>query len=381
LQSFGYLPPVYLQEIILTEFKNYTLQRVLLDPALNCFVGRNGMGKTNLLDAVYFLCMGKSYFTATDRNVIREGMDFFRLEGHFVTDERTEQIVVKVQKGKRKILERNGKPYDRLSEHVGRFPVVIIAPDDTRLATEGSEERRRFLDNTICQTDADYLEALIVYNRVLKQRNGYLKQAAELGRFDTALLGIYDEQLLEPAQQIFEARKRFMESFQPVFSSYYQTLSKGAEPVAIGYRSQLASQTLSEMLQERQEKDRILQRTTGGIHRDDLIFEVHGRSLKQFASQGQLKTYVLALKLAQYDWIRDDRNQDPILLLDDIFDKLDLQRVEQLVRLLGDHQFGQVMITDTDAERTRKVLQAHTGSYQLLEVIDGRVHNPTQEEE
>jgi len=348
---------VQLKSFRLTCFKNYTTQSIDCEAGLNCFLGQNGMGKTNLLDAIYYLCMGKSYFRLPDSLIALHGESFFRLEGWFERAEKEEHIVAKVIPRKKKELLRNGLAYQRLSEHVGLLPVVMIAPDDTGLATEGSEVRRAFVDNTLSQIHSAYLNHLILYNKLLKQRNALLKQFAEQQRFEPAMVEVYNQQMLEPAQAIFEARRSFMEDFQPLVQQAYARISLGAEEVSCRYRSKLAEEAFAALLAQAADKDRILQRTTVGPHKDDLLFEIGGYPLKRFASQGQLKSFVLALKLAQYQILQREKKVAPLLLLDDIFDKLDSKRVEQLLYLLMQQEFGQAFVTDTDPERLKIIVQ------------------------
>lgn len=315
------------------------------------------MGKTNLLDAIYYLCMGKSYFNTPDSLMAKHGEAFFRLEGHFERNGKKERIVAKVIPRKKKELERNGLAYQRLSEHVGLLPVVMIAPDDTYLVREGSEARRSFLDNTLSQIDNAYLNQLITYNKLLKQRNALLKQFGEHGRYDRAMVEVYDQQMLAPAQAIHNARSAFMQGFQPLVQQAYAQISGEAESIDCTYRSKLTDTPFSALLAEAAEKDRILQRSTVGPHKDDLVFEIGGYPLKRFASQGQLKSFVLSLKLAQYQVLREEKKVPPLLLLDDIFDKLDGQRVTQLLRLLQQQAFGQAFITDTDETRLSAIIR------------------------
>jgi len=333
----------------------------------------NGMGKTNLLDAIYYCCMGKSHFGGQDRNVVRHEADFFRLEAHFFKKEKKEKIVAKVIPGKQKIIERNTVPYQRLAEHVGGFPVVIIEPGDTALALEGSGERRRFADNTLSQLDSHYLLQLIAYHKVLKQRNASLKQFSADGRFDASLIAAFANQLIEPAGIIHKKRIEFVEKLHPVFNDYYQIISGQAEAVDCRYESKLTGRDFSKLLQEASEKDRLLQRTTVGIHKDDLIFSLNGFPLKRFASQGQLKSYVLALKLAQYELLKKEKEVLPILLLDDIFDKLDTSRVEHLIGLLFEKDFGQIFITDTHQSRVEEIVENFGSSYKIFKIERGKV--------
>lgn len=359
-----------LSELKLTQFKNYQRLRVNFSPQLNCFVGKNGMGKTNLLEAIYYLCMTKSPFSTNDRLLPFHGTDFFRLEGKF---ESGDKIVAKVIPGKQKTLEKNDKAYDRLSDHIGQVPVVMIVPDDTQLVSEGSEERRRFIDNTLSQLDASYLKNLIAYNRVLKQRNAALREMGKGGYFDEALITAYDRQLLDPAAAIFEARSAFVEQLFPLFEKFYKIIADDAESVTGAYISKLSAVSYTDLLSESREKDRILQRTTTGIHKDDLKLLINERPVRKFASQGQLKSFVLSLKLAQYDLLKQQKGKNPLLLLDDIFDKLDRYRVEQLISLLLDQDFGQIFITDTHENRLEKIVEQYATDYRKFTVENGNL--------
>ena len=346
-----------IEKIILTQFKNYESASFVFHEKLNCFVGRNGIGKTNLLDAIYYLCMCKSHTSLNDRGIVNHGGDFFRLEGHFFLNKKRNKIVAKVQPGKKKDIERNDVGYSKLSEHIGLLPVVIIVPDDTLMAMEGSEVRRKFIDNTLSQLDAGFLRNLIGYNKLLKQRNATLKKFAETRTYNPELLDIYDQQLLEPAQIIFEKRNLFIQEFQTVFQKYYNIIANGRETVKCNYQSKLSSNDLATLLAESREKDRILGRTTCGIHKDDLILKIDDYPLKKFGSQGQLKSFVLAMKLAQYDFLKKNHEHQPILLLDDIFDKLDEHRVKHLLELMMENDFGQVFITDTHENRVEEIVK------------------------
>lgn len=340
-----------LQSLRLTNFRNYASASIRCAPQLNVVAGDNGMGKTNLLDAVHYLCLGKSYFSPQDRYVVRQQESFFRLEGHFLLDGQPEQIVAKVVPGKQKVLSRNEAPYPRISDHTGLLPVVFLVPDDTALAMDGSEERRRFLDNTLCQLDRPYLDALLTYNSVLEKRNALLRHAPHHTPPDPTLLDVYDQLLLDPARQVFLRRHQFIADFQPVFRHFYRDICRDSESVEISYASDLLTADLADLLATHRQKDIYLQRTSHGIHRDDLPFSLDGKPLKRFASQGQLKSFVLALKLAQATFLRERTGKPPILLLDDLFDKLDDHRVLQLIGLLADGSFGQVFLSDTHPDR------------------------------
>ena len=339
------------------------------------------MGKTNLLDAIHYLCMTKSHFIASDRDVMQYGAEFLRLEGHFLNSGKKERIVARFIPNTSKIFEKNDIPYPKLSEHVGLLPLVVVAPDDTALAREGSEERRRFIDNTLSQSDPLYLKNLIFYNRVLKQRNTLLKDGATSGYLDIDLMKIYNEQLLAPAAFIFERRKDLAASLSPIFNKFYQQISGNQETVSLVYSSQLEKSDFADLLLSNFEKDRILQRTTAGVHRDNLVFKINQRDVKKFASQGQLKSYILALKLAQYELLRQHKGFSPILLLDDLFDKLDEQRVQQLIELLMNENFGQIFITDTDNDRIEKIVRNFGKEYRKFVVVSGTIQAPTTENE
>jgi len=325
---------MHLSSLSLTQFKNYVRQDLSFSPRLNAFVGPNGAGKTNLLEGIYYLCMGKSYTSSPDQYAVRHGDDVSRMAGVFVVEEAAkEKVVVKLQKRKRKIIERNGVAYERLADHVGRYPVVIVVPDDTRY--------------------------LLQYNKLLANRNALLKELD--GRRDTTgLLDIYDLQMADPAAYLHEKRTAFVAPFTDMLTEAYAAISGNRETVGVSYKSQLHEQSWAELLTERREKDRILQRTSAGIHKDDLVFTQQGHPLRRVASQGQLKSFVLSLKLAQYRLLERSTRRRPILLLDDIFDKLDQQRVRQLLELVLSSDFGQVFLSDTDPDRIAGLLTSDT---------------------
>ncbi|MBL7827809.1 MAG: DNA replication/repair protein RecF [Saprospiraceae bacterium] len=364
---------MHLAYLKLGNFKNYESQRFDFSEKLNCLTGLNGMGKTNVLDAVHLLCLCKSQSGLNDKQLIRHGESFYRAEGQFVSGKEKTKIVAKFQGGQTKQFETNGKPLERLSDHIGRIPLVAITPDDVTLVQEGSEERRRFMDQSLSQISSEYLQNLLIYNALLKQRNALLKTFAEQRRFDEVLLESIDRQMKTPAELLHGSRSRFVVDFKPYFSEYYAQISGGNETVDLSYRSDLESGALDVLLAENLEKDRLLQRTTSGTHRDDLLLFMDGLPLKKFASQGQLKSYLLALRLAQYDALRKEKGVAPILLLDDIFDKLDEHRVRSLVALLLKRDFGQVFITDTQRSRIEQVVSSFTGNFKLFEIENGAV--------
>jgi DNA replication and repair protein RecF len=462
---------LHLETIKLTNFKNYESANLTFSPELNAFVGLNGTGKTNLLDAIYYVCMCKSYFLPLDSDVILRGTDFLRLDATFQKEGKRERIVAKVQARKRKIFERNDVAYAALSDHIGLLPVVMIAPDDTDLIKEGSEERRRFVDNALSQLDNLYLRHLMFYNKIVEQRNAALKKWGENEPKNAEkhvytegspqsnwqqLIETYDSQLVPSANYIFEKRQVFITDFEPIFNFFYKKITDERETVSIVYESQLLTDNFANLLLRHREKDRYLQRTSAGIHKDNLSFEMNGKPIRKFGSQGQLKSFVIALKLAQYHILRikneklninldndlgvitnefngysdlelknnldhnssleledklvskSDINSDlaiknelktnahleltndlnthselelrtqleinsaseladkslihsletsdkPLLLLDDIFDKLDENRVQNLLQLIVSQQFGQIFITDTHIERIEKL--------------------------
>ena len=385
---------MHLEKLILTHFKNYASQSVTFSEGINCFVGLNGMGKTNLLDAIYYLCMCKSYFLSSDMDVIQltsekdvsgaiepvKRADFMRLEGHFQKNNRREKIVAKVQPRKRKMIEKNDVLYAGLSDHIGFLPVVMFAPDDTLLAKEGSEERRRFVDTALSQIDNQYLTNLIFYNKILEQRNALLKKKDENGanvfarnEATEGVLDVYDQQMNDPAQYIFEKRRAFIDIFTPVFNTIYKKISGEGEAVKIIYNSSLVGDSLTNLIKKSREKDRILQRTTVGIHKDDLMFEIDDKPLKRFGSQGQLKSFVISLKLAQYEILRGAKQETPILLLDDIFDKLDDERVGNFLQLIVNQSFGQIFITDTHSGRINDIIKKLHPDFKIFTIEKGIV--------
>ncbi len=369
-QTIGYLCSVYLSQLKLTNFKSYELQAFDFSPRLNCLTGLNGVGKTNVLDAIHFLCLCKSHAGLNDKHLVRHEAAFFRLEGRFELGDSSTKIVAKYQSGQRKEIERNGTPYERLIDYIGQYPVVMIAPDDVSLVQEGSEDRRRFLDATLSQISPDYLQNLLIYNALLKQRNALLKQFAEQRRFDEVLLESLDRQMPSPAMAIYTQRQQFIASFQPLFLEYYAMISGSREQVKVRYDSDLSKGSFETLLQEALEKDRYLQRSTVGPHKDDLALFMDDQQVKKFASQGQLKSFLLAMRLAQYEVLRQEKGLSPVLLLDDIFDKLDVQRVRQLIALLINQNFGQIFITDTQRDRIEAVITSFPGAYKIFEVSE-----------
>lgn len=363
-----------LTHLSLVNFKNYCDASLSLDPNVNIFTGLNGQGKTNLLDAVHYLSACKSYFNPIDSQNIRHGEEFFVVEGVFENGEGADKIYCGVKRGQKKVFRKNKEEYERLAEHIGRYPAVVISPYDKDLISEGSEVRRRFIDSIIAQYNRPYLDALVDYNRVLKQRNSLLKYFWENRTFDADNLAVWSDQLSDLAKVIFAERRTFIEAFRKRFMDHYHAISGGHETVDLTYKSDLAEGEFAETLKASLEKDRRTSYTQVGTHKDDLKLLIGGHALKKFGSQGQQKTFLIALKLAQFDTVKDATGRKPVLLLDDIFDKIDDVRVQHLMRLVNDHNFGQIFITDTHAGRVREIFKEITESLKVFEVKSGEVH-------
>ncbi len=359
---------MYLRKLSLTNFKNYDQAELEFSPKINCIVGNNGVGKTNILDAIHYLSLTKSFFNNIDSISIRHGEEFFIINGTFVRDKEEDQIYCAFQKQKPKILKKNGKEYQKLSDHVGRFPVVMISPADSALISEGSDERRKFLNKIISQYDGEYLDSVLKYNKALQQRNRLLKDFSLSGSFENDTLSIWDSQLVKYGTYVFKERDALVNELIPVFQERYSMISSEKERVKLSYRSHLSQGDFNEVLINSIAKDRFLEYTSVGIHKDDLIFEMDEYSVKSLGSQGQQKTFLVALKLAKFDYIKSKSGYKPILLLDDIFDKFDAERVEQIIKLVGNHNFGQIFITDTHQDRLYDILTSHKIDYKLFRI-------------
>ena len=357
---------MYLKKISLFNYKNFSEANFDFDNKINCFVGKNGIGKTNVLDAIFHLSYGKSYFNPLAVQNIKHGEDFFVIEGEFEKKDRSEIVICSLKKGQKKILKRNGKQYDKFSEHIGFIPLVIISPADRDLIVEGSETRRKFIDTVISQLDSNYLNQLIQYQKTLSQRNALLKYFALNQVFETDTLSIYNQQLDELGKIIFEKRKVFLADFVPIFNKHHQTITGSAETVQLVYESQLFEKDLLQLLQESINKDRVLQYTSAGIHKDDLSFEIDHYPIKKFGSQGQQKSFLIALKLAQFEFVKKNSGENPILLFDDIFDKLDETRVGKIIEMVNNSDFGQLFISDTHPERTEAKIKSTHQSYKIF---------------
>jgi DNA replication and repair protein RecF len=346
---------MWLQKLSVINFKNYSEAELNFSDTINAFTGNNGAGKTNLLDAIHYLSLCKSYFNPIDSQQIRQGEELFMIQGTFWKNNSNEVIYCGLKRNQKKKFKRNKKEYQRLADHIGLFPLVMISPNDISLITEGSEERRKFIDNVISQTDSLYLDELINYNRNLMNRNALLRQIAVSGNFDAALLEVYDDQLIRSGNKIFEKRKAFMEIFTEIFNKHYRYLSENAEQVELVYDSPLFQTDFSTIIKRNLDRDRILERTSSGVHKDELNFSIQGMTMKKFGSQGQQKSFLIALKLAQYTFLLQQKGFEPLLLLDDIFDKLDDARTTKLMKMVSDKDFGQIFITDTSRDRIETI--------------------------
>ncbi len=360
---------MYLQKLILTGFKNYSHAEFIFSEKINCFIGNNGVGKTNLLDAIHYLSFCKSCFTSLDTQNIRHGEDFFAIHGNFQRGDDTLDLVQCIQKkNQRKRFLINKKEYERLADHIGNFPLVMISPYDRDLINDGSELRRKYIDSVISQFDKFYLDDLIQYNKALFQRNALLKSFGEQHYFDAVSLETWDEQMIRLGEQIFVKRNAFLEQFIPLFQQYFRFLSNGSETVDIRYVSQTAGNTYREAFRAALDKDRAAQYCTMGVHKDDLEFILDDFPVKKFGSQGQQKSFVIAVKLAQFDYTRNIKGFKPILLLDDVFDKLDDLRVSQLIKLVSENSFGQVFITDTSRERIISIFDSMDIDHEIFNI-------------
>ena len=364
---------MFLKNLQLHQFKNHSESKFTFTKPVNCFVGDNGAGKTNILDAIHYLSQTKSYFNHIDSQNIKFKQGYFMLKGTFDKDGSKSEIQCNLKEGEAKNIQKNNKKYSRFSEHIGQFPVIIISPTDTNLILEGSEVRRKYLDSSIAQYKQSYLQVLIQYNKALKQRNSLLKQFDEKGHYDDITLEVYDKQLIEHGNIIHRERKKFLKQLTPVFNKYYSEISENNEVVDLEYKSQLNDDNFSALILESKTKDRISKATQVGIHKDDILFKMNEYAIKKIGSQGQQKSFLIALKLAQFDFIKSQLGFKPILLLDDIFDKLDDHRILKLISFVDKNVFGQVFITDTHAERSKETLTKAGINYSIYTIENGRL--------
>ncbi len=359
---------MYLKSLSLVNFKNYEQVDIPFSEKINCFVGENGVGKTNVLDAVHYLALCKSSLNPVDTQNIRYDQEFCVVQGVFQRLDREENILCGIRKQKKKQFKRNQKEYQKLSEHIGLIPLVMVSPFDSVLINGGSEERRKFINSVVAQYSRAYLDNMIQYNRALTQRNRLLKDFSASRSFNREMLEVWDEQLLRYGEPIFQERKRFVSELLPVFGKFYEYVSGNREVVSLKYQTQLEKIDFAEGLKASVEKDRILQYTTFGIHKDDLDMKLGDYSLKKSGSQGQQKTFLVALKLAEFEFIRKRTEIPPILLLDDIFDKFDSIRVKQIISLVAESNFGQIFITDTNESRLLGILNALPADHRVYRI-------------
>ncbi|MFN6358062.1 MAG: DNA replication/repair protein RecF [Bacteroidota bacterium] len=365
---------MHLSALNIAQFKNYATARVICTPGINCFVGKNGSGKTNLLDAIYYLSFTKSYFNAQDQFNIKHDEPWLRIEGNYKRNEMEEQVSLFVQRGERKVLKVNNNEPKKFSDHIGHLPLVMITPNDIMLIQESSEERRKFLDGMISQTDKVYLSNLLMYNRVLEHRNRQLKNYQEGQSFDPVLFETYNEQLCNAGKLIYETRKAFLDKFIHVFRVFYQDMASTDEWVNIVYESDINHEPFDLLIKRSEHSDMMAGRTTKGIHKDDIGFFIGDYALKKFGSQGQQKSFIIALKLAQYNYLKQLTGVKPLLLLDDIFEKLDAYRLERLLMMIAEDTFGQIFVSDTHLERLQQVFSSIPAHVKYFNIDNGIIN-------
>ena len=357
-----------LEKIVISDFRNIALQELEFSPNINCISGNNGEGKTNLLDAIYYLSMTKSAFAASDRFNFRHGTDEFSLSGIYRMDNGlSSRFAMKISSKGEKKLRRDDKPYGRVSEHIGVLPVVMVSPSDNSLVSDSGEERRRFVNSVLSQMDREYMSAMQHYNRLLQQRNRMLKEP----EVDRTLLEVIDMRMSALAGPIHDARRRFVDDIRPVVAEYYKALSGDTEQVDIRYESELSSSSLEGILASSFEKDRILKYTGSGIHRDDFVFMMNGHPIRRYGSQGQQKSFLVSLKFAQYEIMKRNYGFPPVLLLDDVFDKLDMSRISNLLQMVASKDFGQIFITDSNKVRMSGIVDELTQDRVYFETAAG----------
>lgn len=357
-----------LQSIVLTQFKNYNQKTFDFNQPIVAVTGLNGIGKTNLLDAIHYLCFTKSYFTAADAGNIQLGQTGFRLEGKLQLNGQPVNITIILRENGKKEVSCNGTAYEKFSQHIGHYPCVIITPDDTELIIGGSELRRRFLDTLLSQLNPEYLQQLIHYNKILQQRSSYFKSCAQIQNRNPALLEVLDEQFITAGNYIYSQRNNFLPQFQKLVLEFYKIIAGKEEIIGVAYESQLNKQSFSELLLQNRERDYLLQRCTAGIHKDDLLFLLDSETFKIKASQGQRKSLLFALKLAEAETLKTHKGFAPLFLLDDVFEKLDALRMKNLLQYVCKQSGGQVFITDTHKERIQKAFADAALSFQLIEL-------------
>jgi DNA replication and repair protein RecF len=364
---------VFLQELRLYNFKNYAEANLKFERLANCFLGSNGSGKTNLLDAMHYLSFTKSAVNPSDAQNIKLGESQFMIKGNFLLEGKEKEVICSYQQGQKKVIREEGQDCLKFSEHVGKYPIVLVAPQDIELIWDGSEVRRKFFDSLLSQIDHAYLENLIVYSTFLKQRNSALKMFADRGQTDWDLLSSYDQKIIPAAKTIFSKRKDFIREYLPVFQRHYENLSDSkSEQMQIQYRSDLEEGDFTELMKKNLQRDVATQRTSAGTHRDDFLFLLNGNEVKRFGSQGQQKSFLIALKLAEFQVIAEKKKFKPLLLLDDIFDKLDDKRINKILKLVAEGAFGQLFITDARPDRCKEILKARELSVEIVSIENGK---------
>lgn len=368
-----------LNRIDILNYKNLEQVSLTFSPKLNCFFGLNGMGKTNILDALYYLSFCKSQTNPIDSQNIRHGCEFFVVQGFYEQEDGTsEEIYSALKLHTKKVFKRNKKEYNRLADHIGFIPLVMVSPADTQLILDGSQERRRFMDVTISQFDKEYLDSLIRYNQALSQRNAMLRREEMI---DDELLSVLEQQMADYGTIVFLKREAYIAEFNPIFQQFYSFISQNHEQVELIYTSHAREVSLLDKIRNSRERDRIVGFSLCGIHRDDLDMRLAGFPVKREGSQGQNKTYLIAMKLAQFDFLKKIRKTIPLLLLDDIFDKLDMTRVQQIIRLVSNDTFGQIFITDTDRSRLKRILHHSESDFKIFAVNNGQINETVEEGE
>ena len=363
---------MYLEDIRLINFRNYDDIKMSFNDQINCLVGDNGVGKTNILEGIYYLALTKSFQNNTDQQAIRHDTDFFSILGRFNKDEKTKEVKCQMKRGEKKTVSLNDLQYDKISNHIGIYPIVLITPNDTDIIRGGGENRRRFVDSVISQIDRSYLEDLLKYNHALRQRNSILKNTHSRDQIDLDLLEPYDRLILKYGLQIHQARKSFVESLTHLLEEIYSDIADQKEVVHIKYKSDLDSENFNVHFMESLERDIALKRTSLGIHRDDYLFEIDGYPMKKYASQGQQKSMIVSLKIAQFEIIRTKKGFKPIILMDDIFDKLDDARIEKILNMVAGHTFGQIFVTDARPERTLSIFDRIDSNKSIYQIVDGK---------
>jgi DNA replication and repair protein RecF len=357
-----------LEKIVISDFRNIELQELEFSPNVNCISGNNGEGKTNLIDSIYYMSMTKSAFASSDKYILRHGAEEFALAGTYAMENGTRNrfSMKMTSKGEKKV-KRDDKPYQKISEHIGLLPVVMVSPADVSMVSESGEERRRFVNAVLSQMSREYMSAMQQYNRLLLQRNKMLKDMVP----DRSLLEVIDMRLSAIAVPIHQARKQFIQDLKPIVSEYYKALSGDSEQVDIYYETELDNAPLEQLLAQSYEKDRIMKHTTEGIHRDDFIFTMNGQPIRRYGSQGQQKSFLVSLKFAQYEIMKRNYGFAPILLLDDVFDKLDMGRVSNLLQMVASKDFGQIFITDSNKVRMAGIVDKLTRDRAYFETVAG----------